>query len=75
VVVGEGAGEKKMDKIKALNIPTLDEDGFFNLIRSSSAKQDDVVKIVAKVPTAVGGLSPLEQPAASIEYVLLVVSL
>nr|CAG8446823.1 3981_t:CDS:10 [Entrophospora candida] len=35
VVVGEDAGPAKLEKIKTLKIPTLDEDGLFNLIRES----------------------------------------
>lgn len=34
VVVGENAGPSKVDKIKKLGVKTLDEDGFFDLIRN-----------------------------------------
>lgn len=35
VVVGEGAGAAKLEKVKALGIKTLDEDGLFVLIKAS----------------------------------------
>lgn len=34
VIVGDNAGPSKLKKIKERNIPTLDEDGFLDLIRS-----------------------------------------
>lgn len=33
VVVGANAGPSKLEKIKKLKVPTLDEDGFLDLIR------------------------------------------
>lgn len=36
VVMGEGAGASKLEKIEKLNLKTLDEDGLFDLIRSKS---------------------------------------
>ncbi|KAJ1022823.1 hypothetical protein NDA18_005156 [Ustilago nuda] len=41
VVLGQGAGPKKMDSIHKNKIPTLDEDEFFNLIRTRAAGQLD----------------------------------
>ncbi|KAK1926049.1 purine nucleotide binding protein [Papiliotrema laurentii] len=41
VVVGENAGESKLKKIKEKAIPTLDEDGFLNLIRTSQGVLDE----------------------------------
>lgn len=38
VVVGEEAGASKLEKIKKLNLKTLDEDGLFDLIRGTTAK-------------------------------------
>ncbi|RKP07687.1 replication factor RFC1 C terminal domain-containing protein [Thamnocephalis sphaerospora] len=38
VVLGEDAGEKKLEKIKTLKIPTLSEDGLLDLIRNEPAK-------------------------------------
>jgi replication factor C subunit 1 len=43
VVVGEDAGESKLEKIKRHNIPTLSEDGFLDLIRGAPAKSDEEV--------------------------------
>ncbi|KAG0240891.1 hypothetical protein BGW41_006547 [Actinomortierella wolfii] len=40
VVVGEDAGESKLQKVRKLNIKTLDEDGFFDLIRTSPEKTE-----------------------------------
>lgn len=36
VVVGEGAGASKLEKIEKLNLKTLDEDGLFELIKQKS---------------------------------------
>lgn len=36
VVIGDNPGESKIDKVKKLNLKTLDEDGLFDLIRSRS---------------------------------------
>ncbi|CDS01238.1 hypothetical protein [Sporisorium scitamineum] len=41
VVVGEGAGPKKLDSIKKNKIKTLDEDGFLDLIRTRGAGELD----------------------------------
>lgn len=41
VVVGENAGPSKLDKIAKLKVATLDEDGFFQLIRDRSGKKLD----------------------------------
>ena len=43
VIVGEGAGQSKLEKIEKLNLKTLDEDGLFDLIRKKS---------MGKIPTA-----------------------
>jgi replication factor C subunit 1 len=48
VVVGEGAGASKMSKLKEKNIPTLDEDGFLNLIAQSSGPELDDKQLKAK---------------------------
>lgn len=45
VVLGEGAGPKKLDSIKKNKIPTLDEDGFLDMIRTRGAGElDDKAK-------------------------------
>ncbi|KAN0060728.1 DNA replication factor C complex subunit Rfc1 [Thecaphora frezii] len=41
VVVGEGAGAKKLELIKKNGIPTLDEDGFLDLIATRGAGELD----------------------------------
>ncbi|KAG0213881.1 hypothetical protein BGX28_003305 [Mortierella sp. GBA30] len=41
VVVGEDAGQSKLDKVKKLKIKTLNEDEFLDLIRTSPAKTED----------------------------------
>ncbi|KAJ1036725.1 hypothetical protein NDA10_007786 [Ustilago hordei] len=49
VVLGQGAGPKKMDSIHKNKIPTLDEDEFLNLIRTRAAGQlDDKTKAKMK---------------------------
>jgi replication factor C subunit 1 len=40
VVLGEGAGPKKLSDIKRLGLKTLDEDGFLNLIGTREGKLD-----------------------------------
>ncbi|KAJ3092057.1 hypothetical protein HK100_007035, partial [Physocladia obscura] len=40
VVVGEGAGQSKLTKAASLKVKSLDEDQFFDLIRSSKGKPD-----------------------------------
>ncbi|KAF9162182.1 hypothetical protein DFQ26_003775 [Actinomortierella ambigua] len=46
VVVGDDAGESKLQKVKKLKIKTLDEDGFFDYIRNSPEKTEsgEIVK-------------------------------
>ncbi|KAG0259627.1 hypothetical protein BG011_002518 [Mortierella polycephala] len=41
VIVGEDAGQSKLDKVKKLKIKTLNEDGFLDLIRTSPARTED----------------------------------
>lgn len=41
LVVGEEAGQSKIEKAKKLKIKTLDEDEFLDLIRNSPAKSED----------------------------------
>jgi replication factor C subunit 1 len=58
VVLGEGAGASKLEKIEKLNLKTLDEDELFDLIRKRSAG-----KLPAKAPELVSesktsGLAP-----------------
>ena len=48
VIVGREAGEKKLEKVRELGIPTLDEDGFFALIENSGEKAPPAVS--AAVP-------------------------
>ncbi|KAF9397512.1 hypothetical protein BGX21_008796, partial [Mortierella sp. AD011] len=50
VVVGDDAGQSKLDKVKKLKIKTLNEDEFFDLIRTSPAKTEDgeIVKASSK---------------------------
>ncbi|CAJ0824433.1 15632_t:CDS:10 [Entrophospora sp. SA101] len=40
VVLGDDPGPKKLNKIEELNIPTLDEDGLFNLIKESRGNSE-----------------------------------
>ncbi|KAF9206942.1 hypothetical protein BGZ49_001536 [Haplosporangium sp. Z 27] len=47
VIVGDGAGQSKIDKVKKLKIKTLDEDEFLDLIRTSPAKTEDGVIVKA----------------------------
>jgi replication factor C subunit 1 len=46
--VGENAGASKLNKIKEKDIPTLDEDGFLTLIRTSSGPVLDEKAIKAR---------------------------
>ena len=48
VVVGEMPGEKKMEKIKQIGIPTVDEDEFLNLIIKKSEELDSVPESATK---------------------------
>jgi len=50
VVIGDDAGQSKLDKAKKLKLKTLDEDEFLDLIRTSPAKTEDgqIVKDTAK---------------------------
>ncbi|KAF9115055.1 AP-3 complex subunit delta [Mortierella sp. AM989] len=41
VIVGDDAGQSKLDKVKKLKIKTLNEDEFLDLIRTSPAKTED----------------------------------
>ena len=52
VVVGDDAGESKLQKVKALKIKTLDEDQFLELIATSPAKTPEGV-IVKDEPEAI----------------------
>ncbi|KAF9933296.1 hypothetical protein FBU30_005880 [Linnemannia zychae] len=51
VIVGDDAGQSKLEKVKKLKIKTLDEDEFFDLIRTSPAKTEDG-QIVTSKPKA-----------------------
>ncbi|KAF9093711.1 hypothetical protein BGX23_002998 [Mortierella sp. AD031] len=53
VVVGDDAGQSKLDKVKKLKIKTLNEDEFLDLIRTSPAKTEDgeIVKSKPKSTT------------------------
>ncbi|KAF9135811.1 hypothetical protein BGW39_011400 [Mortierella sp. 14UC] len=60
VIVGDDAGQSKLDKVKKLNIKTLNEDELFDLIRTSPAKTEDgqIVKSKPKpAPTATSSSS------------------
>ncbi|KAI1315277.1 hypothetical protein EDD11_001009 [Mortierella claussenii] len=50
VIVGDDAGQSKLEKVKKLKIRTLDEDGFLELIRTSPARTEDgeIVKATSK---------------------------
>ncbi|KAG0328122.1 hypothetical protein BGZ99_006138 [Dissophora globulifera] len=50
VIVGDDAGQSKLDKVKKLKIKTLNEDEFLDLIRTSPAKTDsgEVITTSAK---------------------------
>ncbi|RKP25306.1 replication factor RFC1 C terminal domain-containing protein, partial [Syncephalis pseudoplumigaleata] len=70
VVVGEEAGEKKLEKVKALKIATLDEDGFLDLIRRSEGQPDEEMADVAAPEPAAAPATATEQatpPAVPIE--------
>ncbi|GJJ70064.1 replication factor C subunit 1 [Entomortierella parvispora] len=56
VVVGDDAGESKLQKVKALQIKTLDEDQFLELIATSPAKTPEGV-IVKDEPKASSSVS------------------
>jgi replication factor C subunit 1 len=47
VIVGENAGKSKIDKIKAIPLETLDEDGFLNLIATRKGAKPDEKQIKA----------------------------
>ncbi|KAG8963841.1 hypothetical protein FRC03_002525, partial [Tulasnella sp. 419] len=44
VVLGEGAGPKKLEIVKKLGVKTLDEDGFLNLVATREGVLDDKTK-------------------------------
>lgn len=52
VVVGDDAGQSKLDKVKKLKIKTLDEDEFLDLIRTSPARTEDGEIIKSKPKAA-----------------------
>ena len=49
VVVGSEPGASKMDKVKKLGIRILDEDQFYEIIRTRPAQEEVVSKEVAKI--------------------------
>lgn len=57
VVVGDDAGQSKLDKVKKLKIKTLDEDEFLDLIRTSPAKTEDGDIIKSKPKAAAAATS------------------
>ncbi|KAJ3086824.1 hypothetical protein HK102_012387 [Quaeritorhiza haematococci] len=76
LVVGEDAGQSKLDKAKKLNLKTIDEDAFLDLIRTSKGKSEEdaqkgASKGKGKTPakastakkTASASASPAAQPA------------
>ncbi|KAF9027058.1 hypothetical protein BGZ52_004940, partial [Haplosporangium bisporale] len=79
LVVGEEAGQSKIEKAKKLKIKTLDEDEFLDLIRNSPAKTDDGKELPAnaKASAKTSGNSsakvkkeepePSPEPASSIK--------
>lgn len=58
VVVGEAAGQSKLEKIEKLNLKTLDEDGLFELIRKKSegklVKAKETVEKITSTSTNAG---------------------
>ncbi|KAI8817938.1 replication factor RFC1 C terminal domain-containing protein [Fimicolochytrium jonesii] len=70
VVVGAEPGESKMKKVKEHNIKTVDEDGFFDLIRtrpaaSSSPAKGSTAKGKAKTSAAATAAASKITPAAA----------
>ncbi|KAI9594841.1 replication factor RFC1 C terminal domain-containing protein [Syncephalis fuscata] len=57
VVVGEDAGEKKLEKVKAFKIQVLNEDEFLDLIRKSDGKPDEDMTKMGKAVSAVSILN------------------
>ncbi|KAF9897779.1 hypothetical protein BX616_004994, partial [Lobosporangium transversale] len=62
VIVGDDAGQSKLDKVKKLKIKTLNEDEFFDLIRTSPAKTEDgeILKTPSKGSSSVASASNTE---------------
>ncbi|KAF9945681.1 hypothetical protein BGZ72_001105, partial [Mortierella alpina] len=67
VVVGDDAGQSKLDKVKKLKIKTLNEDEFLDLIRTSPAKTEDgqIVKAGAASSSSSSSPKTVAAPAAS----------
>ncbi|KAF9568365.1 hypothetical protein EC968_002933 [Mortierella alpina] len=67
VVVGDDAGQSKLDKVKKLKIKTLNEDEFLDLIRTSPAKTEDgqIVKANSSGSSSSNSTSTVSEPAAS----------
>ncbi|KAG0307441.1 hypothetical protein BGZ97_000403 [Linnemannia gamsii] len=67
VVVGDDAGQSKLDKVKKLKIKTLDEDEFLDLIRTSPAKTEDGEVIKSKPKTAATATSSSSSAPAKVK--------
>ncbi|KAL1918388.1 uncharacterized protein VTP21DRAFT_3048 [Calcarisporiella thermophila] len=70
VVIGRDAGPKKLEVIKAKKLKTLDEDGFFELVRTSSAKSEETVETTQPKQTKKTKAEKLDQtflPASTSE--------
>lgn len=67
VVLGDNPGPSKMEKVKALGLPTLDEDGFLDLIRKSnpSGKTADMIGVNESSKPVVMPKSPPKPVKAS----------
>ncbi|KAI8352966.1 replication factor RFC1 C terminal domain-containing protein [Mortierella sp. GBAus27b] len=55
VVIGEDAGQSKLDKVKKLKLKTLSEDEFLDLIRTSPEKNEDGTVVKSSSKTNSGG--------------------
>ncbi|KAJ1559375.1 hypothetical protein HK096_000761, partial [Nowakowskiella sp. JEL0078] len=61
VVIGEDAGPKKLEKTEALKIKKLDEEEFFELIRTAPAKDTNFSTITLKSKSSAKGKTVAEK--------------
>ncbi|KAI9819437.1 MAG: hypothetical protein M1832_004000 [Thelocarpon impressellum] len=67
VVLGEDAGPKKLEKIRSLNIKTIDEDGLFELIRRLPANGGDSKAAIKNEEKKQKEAQKIQQMAAEME--------
>ncbi|KAF9434321.1 hypothetical protein BGZ76_008211 [Entomortierella beljakovae] len=67
VIVGDDAGQSKLDKVKKLKLKTLNEDEFLDLIRTSPAKTEsgEIVKASSKSTKTESSSTKKEEPTTS----------